>query len=155
MKFIDILSENNTPKGVPYSALDIDNKVYIVYDSDGKEFSRHEFQHVWDSSPAKRAAQKDVNALKFELQKKDKEDAEAKQEAKPLSVIEQKYLELDRKYNRYLKYIYPKTPEDNILDKETRDLYLETAIKWLEEMNSLVSSGAIRRSLINGTYKSF
>lgn len=137
----------------PESKLDLDNKVYIVYDENGKEYSRHEFQHVWDSSPAKRAAEKDVNILRTEQRKRQSEQDAIAAEAKPLSTVEQMYLELDRKYNRYLKYIYPKTPEDDILDAETRELYLDTATEWLNKMNNLASGGTIRKSIIDGTYK--
>ncbi len=137
----------------PEVRLDIDNKVYIVYDENGKEYSRHEFQHVWDSSPAKRAAESDARELKIKFGKDRAEKTKQDAEAKPLSNLEQMYLELDGKVKHYQKYIFPKTPEDDILDKETRDIYLDTANKWLEKMNRFAAAGTIRKSLINGTYK--
>lgn len=137
----------------PQSKLDLENKVYIVYDEGGKEYSRHTFQHVWDSSPAKRAAEKDANDLKIAQRKKQSKKDAILAELKPLSSLEQMYIELDRKQKHYLKYIYPKTPEDNILDQETRELYIKTATAWLEKMNRLSSGGTIRKSVIDGTYK--
>lgn len=137
----------------PEAKLDIDNKVYIVYDENGKEYSRHKFEHVWDSSPAKRAAEQDARELKVAQGKRKAEQDAIAAEAKPLSNLENEYLKLDKSVKNYQKYIFPKTPEDDILDDETRALYLDTATKWLEKMNKFASNGTIRRSLINGTYK--
>ncbi len=139
--------------GQPYWELDLENKVYTVHTPDGTEVARHPFEHVWDSSPAKRAAQEDFKKLSKENYEKKKAQDAAKAEAKPLSNLEQMYLELDGKVKRYQKYIFPKTPEDDILDKETRDLYLDTATKWIEQMNKYASGGTVRRSVIDGTYK--
>jgi hypothetical protein len=155
MKFSNLLETKNPGyrPGHPYWELDIENKVYTVHEFDGTEVARHPFQHVWDSSPAKRAAQEDLNKLsKSHYEKKKAKDA-ADAEAKPLSSLEVSYQELDRKVKNYQKYIFPKTPEDDILDKETRDLYLNTATGWIEKMNYLASGGTIRRSIIDGTYK--
>lgn len=137
----------------PETKLDIDNKVYIVYDENGKEYSRHTFQHVWDSSPAKRAAEKDANDLRAKQRRREAEQYAISAEAKPLSKVEDRYYNLDQSVKKYQKYIFPKTPEDDILDKETRELYLNTATDWMNEMNRLASGGTIRKSLINGTYK--
>lgn len=152
MNYLEIISENEPTSKKPHWKLDIDNKVYIVFDENGKEYSRHAFQHVWDSSPAKRAAQKDTNELIDIIRKKEREENEIKAEAKPLSALEQLYQKLDNSVKKYQKYIFPKTPEDDILDKETRDLYLQKATEWLEQMNRIAAGGTIRRSLINGTY---
>ena len=138
---------------VPRVKLDIDNKVYVVYNSDGTEFSRHEFEHVWNSSPAKRAAEQDLSQLKIEYRRKKKQADDAAAEAKPLSTIEQKYYDLSKSVERYNRFIYPRTPEDNILDKETRDLYIDTSLKWMKEMERLASGGTVRKSLIAGTFK--
>ena len=66
MKYTDLLETISIP-GQPLSKLDIDNKVYIVYDENGNELRRYPFQHVWDSSPAKRAADKNVSELKAKI----------------------------------------------------------------------------------------
>jgi hypothetical protein len=152
MKYVEIISENKPTSKGPHWQLDIDNKVYIVFDENGKEYSRHTFQHVWDSSPAKRAAQKDTNELLAIIRKREKEESEARAEAKPLSSLEQMYQKLDNSVKKYQRYIYPEIPEDDILDKETRDLYIKKATEWLEQMNKIAAGGTIRQSLINGTY---
>lgn len=155
MKLANLIESKNPnyKPGEPYWELDIDNNVYTVHQPDGTEVARHPFQHVWDSSPALRKAKEDYSRLytAYYQQKKDADAARA--EAKPLSTIEQKYRELDASVKRYQKYIFPKTPEDDILDDETRTIYMDTATKWLEQMNKLASGGTVRRSLINGTYK--
>ena len=137
----------------PESKLDIDNKVYIVYDENGNEYSRYTFQHVWNSSPARDAAAKDVRDLKIHLRAARNDQLAKAAEAKPLSTLEQEYYNLDKSVARYNKYIYPKTQEDDILDSETRDLYINQSIQWMEKMHRYASSGAIRKSLVNGTYK--
>jgi hypothetical protein len=152
MKYSDLL-ENVSKPGEPSWKLDIDNKVYIVYDEAGKEVNRHQFQHVWDSSPARNAAQKDVTDMKVALRKAKSEQDAKDAEAKPLSRLEQEYRDLERSVTKYNKYIYPKTPEDDILDDETRDLYMQQSIKWMEKMQKYANGGTIRKSLINGTYK--
>lgn len=137
----------------PEAKLDIDNKVYIVYDENGKEYSRHTFQHVWDSSPAKRAAEKDANELKVQQRRRQSEKDAIAAEAKPLSRLEQEYYDLDKSVARYNKYIYPKTPEDDIIDNETREVYMQQSIQWMNKMQRYADNGTIRKSLINGTYK--
>lgn len=155
MKLISLIESKNPgyKHGEPYWELDAENKVYTVHQPDGTEVSRYPFQHVWDSSPALRKAKEDYSRLykEYHQQKKDAEAARA--EAKPLSTVEQKYYDLDKSVKKYQKYIWPKVPEDDILDDETRKIYLDTATKWLNEMNRLASGGTIRKSVIDGTYK--
>ena len=157
MKFSEILFEgkprSNGRAGDAYWELEVDDKAYVVYDENGKEVGRHAFPAIWDSSGARNAAQKDVNAMNVALRAAHKDMIAKQAEAKPLSQIEQMYYDLDQKVKHYQKYIFPKTPEDDILDKETRDLYLDTANKWLEKMIKLGTSPGIRKSVINGTYK--
>ena len=157
MKYINIIAENSKnpgyKQGEPYWELDPENKVYTVHLPDGKEVSRHPFQHVWDSSPAMRKAKEDYRGVYDEYYKKKKADDYAIAQAKPLGELEQRYYKLSLAVKNYSRYIWPKTPEDDFIDKETRDLYLKTANKWLEEMNRLSASGIIRKSLIDGTYK--
>ena len=154
MKVSNLIETKNPgyKPGEPYWELDVENKVYTVHQPDGTEVSRHAFQHIWDSSPAMRAAKEDYKRVYNEYYKKKKDAESAEHEAKPLSALEIKYLKLSQSVKTYQKYIFPKTPEDDILDKETRDLYLTTATKWIEDMNRLASGGTIRKSLINGTY---
>jgi hypothetical protein len=155
MRFSNLLETKNPhyKQGEPYWELDVENKVYTVHQPDGTEVSRHPFQHVWDSSPAMRAAKEDYNKLYSVYYEKKKKDDYDVAQAKPLGVSEKRYYELSKAVKNYSRYIWPKTKEDDILDKETRDLYLDTANKWLEEMNRLSASGIIRRSLTDGTYK--
>jgi hypothetical protein len=155
MKFEHLVETKNPgyKVGEPYWELDVDNKVYTVHREDGTEVSRHTFQHIWDSSPAKRKAIEDYKVLYAEYSKKKKDADYAIAQAKPLSELEQKYYKLSQSVQNYAKYIWPKTPEDDILDKETRDLYIETSTKWIEAMNRMAEGGTIRRSLIDGTYK--
>jgi hypothetical protein len=155
MKLSNLFETKNPgyKSGEPYWELDIDNKVYTVHSEDGTEVASYPFQHVWDSSPAKRQAQAKYSELyKVYFQRK-KADDEAKADAKPLSSIEKKYYDLSKSVEKYNRLIFPKTPEDNILDKETRDLYMETSMKWMKEMERLASGGTIRKSVIAGTYK--
>jgi hypothetical protein len=154
MKYTDLLESKNPgwKPGEPYWELDIDNKVYTVNTEDGTEVSRYPFQHVWDSSPARDKAKADYLIVYNEYYKKKKAAAAASAEAKPLSAVEEKYYKLSQSVKNYSKYIWPKTPEDDFLDDETRALYLETSTKWLNEMNRLAASGIIRKSLIAGTY---
>jgi hypothetical protein len=155
MNFSQLLETKNPhyKPGEPYWELDVENKVYTVHQPDGTEVARHPFQHVWDSSPAMRAAKEDYSKVYDVYYKKKKAQDAAEAEAKPLSRLEQMYLELAGKVKRYQKYIFPKTPEDDILDKETRDLYLDTASKWIQKMNMYAEGGTIRRSIVDGTYK--
>jgi hypothetical protein len=155
MKLTDIYESKNPhyKPGEPYWELDVENKVYTVHQPDGTEVSRHTFQHVWDSSPAMRKAKEDYNKLYKVYYEKKKADDYTAAQSKPLSNLEEKYYKLSTAVKNYAKYIWPKTPEDDFLDKETRDLYLETANKWLEEMNRYSANGTVRASLINGTYK--
>lgn len=155
MKFTSLL-ENKNPgwkPGEPYWELDINNKVYSVHTEDGIEVERYPFQHVWDSSPAKRRAQEKFKEVYGVYYEKKKATDYATAQAKPLSQVEERYYKLSQAVKNYARYIWPKVPEDNILDKETRDLYLVTSTKWLEEMNRLSGHGIIRKSLIDGTYK--
>lgn len=155
MKFTNLIETKNPgyKPGQPYWELNIEDKVYTVHTEDGTEVARFPFQHVWDSSPAKRQAQEKYLKVYDTYYEKKKADDYATAQAKPLSQIEQRYYKLSQAVKNYARYIWPKTPEDNILDKETRDLYLETSTKWLEEMNRLSAGGTIRRSLSDGTYK--
>jgi len=154
MKLSNLLETKNPgyKPGEPYWELDAENKVYTVHQPDGTEVSRYMFQHIWDSSPAMRSAKEDYKKIYSEYYKKKKDADKATAESKPLSSVEMKFLNLSQAVKRYQKYIFPKTPEDDILDKETRDVYLATATKWLENMNYLASNGTIRKSLIDGTY---
>lgn len=155
MKYKDLFESKNPgyKPGEPFWQLDIDNKVYTVHHPDGTEVSRHPFQFVWDSSPAKRAAVVDYNQLKTRSYQEKKKRDDDFAESKPLSNVEKKYFDLHKSVEKYQKYIWPKLPEDDILDDETRQLYIQTATKWLDEMNRLAAGGTIRKSIINGTYK--
>jgi hypothetical protein len=157
MKLTEILNEDKPRsqgrEGDPYWELDLDNKVYVVYDSTGTEVAQHTFPAVWDSSKARNAAQKDVNDMKSALRKKQSEDDAVKAEAKPLSPNEERYLDLARKVKKYTDLIYPPDKSPSILDTETKDLYLNQATEWIEKMNRLGDPRIIRKSVLNGTYK--
>jgi hypothetical protein len=155
MKFINLIETKNPgyKPGEPYWELDSENKAYTVHQPDGTEIGRHTFQHSWDSSPAMRAAKEDYKIIygKYYTQKKAADYATA--QAKPLSHIENEYYKLSKSVSKYSKYIWPKTPEDDFLDKETKELYMATSTKWLKDMNRMADGGTIRQSLIDGTYK--
>lgn len=155
MNILQILESKNPgyKPGEPYWDFDSENKVYTVHLSDGTEVGRYPFQHVWDSSPAMRRAKEHYSKVFSEYRNKKEEENRLAAERKPLSPVEQKYFQLSQSVSKYQRYIYPKTPGDDILDKETRDLYIEKATEWLNQMNRLASGGSIRRSLIDGTYK--
>lgn len=155
MKLLNLLEQRNTGyrPGQPYWEHLPDEKSYVVYDETGKELSRHTYQHVWDSSPAMRAANADLKPLIHKQYSAKKAADAAAAEAKPLSDLEKRYQELSRKVDRYNRYIYPKTAEDDILDKETRDIYIRQSTEWLNLMNRYANGGTIRKSLIDGTYK--
>lgn len=155
MKLFNLLETKNPgyKNGEPYWELDVENKVYTVHQPDGSEVARHPFQHIWDSSPAMRKAKDDYNRIYTEYYKKKKAADYEKAQSKPLSQLEDRYYKLSQSVENYRKYVYPKRPEDDILDKETQDVYLTTMTKWLEEMNRYAANGTIRQSLINGTYK--
>jgi len=147
MKLYEIASQ-------PVSKLDIDNKVYIVYDENGKEYSKYPFQHVWDSSPARDAAQKDVVKLKNTLYKERQEKMLATAEAKPLSNLEKEYIDLDNKVKKYFLILYPKDKSKSILDDETKELYVASIDKWQDRLQKIADAGVIRQSVLMGTYKS-
>lgn len=154
MKAHSLLEQRN-PRyrpGEPYWELDIDNKVYNVHSEDGAIVASFPFEHVWDSSPAKRSAQAEYNRVFTEYRdKKLKADNEISQR-KPLSPVEIMYQDLSVKVEKYRALIWPKDGSVSILDKETRDIYMDQATKWLERMNRLASHGTVRKSLIDGTY---
>jgi len=137
----------------PESKLDIDNKVYIVYDETGKEISRHAFQHVWDSSPAKRAAEAEVRELRIKLGAARREKDKQAAEAKPLSDLEKEYIEINRKWQRYFDAMYSKDTSKRVngLDDESVQVYNDQMDKWMKRMEQLGRS--VRKSVINGTYK--
>lgn len=137
----------------PEVKLGIDNKVYIVYDENSKEISRHAFQHVWDSSPAKHAAEAEVRELRIKL--RTDRDARSKQaaEAKPLSDLEKEYIEIQCKWQRYFDAMYSRDPNKKLsnLDDETRQVYTDQIDKWGKRMDQLAR--VVRKSVIAGTYK--
>ena len=135
----------------PESKLDIDNKVYIVYDETGNEFSRHPFKDVWNSSPARDAAQSDVNVLRANHSKRNAEKAAMDAEAKPLSAVEKDYLETLTKWQRYYNFVFPKDKSDDILDDETKQVYVDQMDIWMKKLERL--GVAVRNSVIAGTYK--
>ena len=152
MKYTDLL-ENISRPGEPTSKLDIDNKVYIVYDENGKEFSRHTFQHVWDSSSARNAAEKDARDLKIKLRVSKEEQSKKDIESKPLSGLEQEYINTHAKWQKYFDTMYSKDPNKRLpnLDDETKQLYTDQMDKWMKRLEQL--GQVVRKSIINGTYK--
>lgn len=153
MKYIDLITEAMTRPGDPYSKLDIDNKVYIVYDGQHNEISRYVFKHVWDSSPARDAAQKEVSNLIVQLRKSQSEDLAKKKEAIPLSDNEKLYLDLHSKFKKYFALLYPLDKSPSILDDEAKEVYGDQLDKWSERLDKLSNSGIIRKSVIMGTYQ--
>ena len=153
MKYIDIISENIRRPGQPYWELSIDDKTYIVFDQDGKEVGRHTFQHVWDSSPARNAAQKDVNDMKVALSKAKSIDDARRAEAKPLSNLEQEYITIQRKWQKYYDAMFAKDLSKRLpnIDDETKQVYSDQMVKWMTRMEQL--GPIVRRSVIDGTYK--
>ena len=148
------VNENRNPgwrEGQPGWQQKPEEKAYIVFDTDGNEVARFEYQHVWDSSPAMNKAVAKYRELMADYRAQEKAKEDARIEAKPLSEVEKRYIELDKSIKRYNKYIYPQTPEDDILDQETRELYMKTTIKWYEQLEKYAP--VVRKSIINGTYK--
>jgi hypothetical protein len=137
--------------GQPEVKLDIDNNVYIVYDETGKEFSRHTFQHVWDSSPAKRAAESDVRDLKIKLRSARAEQSVKAIEAKPLTKFEEEYLEIQAKWQRYYNILFPRDKSSSSLDDETKQIYTDQMDKWMSRLEQL--NQVVRKSVIDRTYK--
>jgi hypothetical protein len=140
MKIFEIETE-------PRVELDLPNKVYIVYDENGKEYSRHPFKEVWDSSPAKRAAQQDYGNVKIELKKAKDKAAEGA----PLSKYEQEYTDIHAKWKQYYQTVFPRDKAPSILDSETKKVYLDQMDKWMTRLEQL--NQFVRRSVILGTYK--
>lgn len=151
MKLVEII-KRNTKLARPESKLDIDNKVYIVYDETGKEFSRHQFKDVWNSSPARDAAQKDVNELRVGYRVQQKAQADKDAESKPLSDLEKDYIETQAKWQKYYNIVFPKDKADDFLDDETKQIYIEQMDKWMKKLERL--GQVVRKSVILGTYKS-
>jgi len=137
----------------PRSELDADAKTYIVYDENGKEFSRHPFQHVWDSSPAMRAAKADVLKLRTELYKVRSAKGKEEAEAKPLSRIEQEYVDILGKWQRYYDTMFSKDPNKRLqnIDDETKKVYIDQMDKWMKRLEQL--NGSVRKSVQMGTRK--
>lgn len=142
--------ELKRPRPQPESKLDIDNKVYIVYDENGKEYSRHPFQHVWDSSPAMRAADDDARKLRIALRAVEAERRAKEIEAKPLSRAEEEYIDVQRRWQKYFDVMFPPDKSPSILDAETAELYSEQMHIWMERMKRL--SELVRTSVLIGTY---
>lgn len=142
------LNETSQP---PKSKLDVDNKAYIVYDTNGVEVSRHTFKHIWDSSPAMRAAVAEVQLLRADYRKAQAEQKAKAAEAKPLSAVEQEYIEINRKWQRYYDIMFPPDKSPSILDAETADVYSKQMDKWMARLHQLNQS--VRKSVITGTYK--
>lgn len=131
----------------PRYEIDLPNKVYIVYDQNGNEYSRHKFEHVWNSSPTRDAAEKDVLKL-INIQKA--EDNRLYDE-RPLTKFEQEYVQTKAKWQKYFDILYPKDKSPSGLDSETQEIYMQQMDIWmnrLQQLNSLV-----RNSVILGTYK--
>jgi hypothetical protein len=135
----------------PESKLDIDNKVYIVYDENGNEFSRHPFKEVWNSSPARDAAQKDVNKLRADHGNRRAEQSAKDAEARPLSAAEQDYIETLAKWQRYYNTVFPKDKSKEFLDSETKQVYIDQMDAWMHKLERM--GEVVRKSIINGTYK--
>ena len=143
----------NEVESQPYSKLDLPNKVYIVYDENGNEVNRHPFKEVWDSSPARNAAQKDVNDMKIALRKSKAEGDARNAEAKPLSKFEQEYMDIHSKWQRYYDAMFSKDPNRRLtdIDNETKQIYTDQMDKWMKRMEQLAQ--VVRKSIMNGTYK--
>lgn len=149
MKLTEIAKTGAAPR--PESKLDIDNKVYIVYDENGREFSRHAFKDVWNSSPARDAAQKDVNELRVSHSKRNKEQVARDAEAKPLSASEKDYMDTLAKWQRYYNVVFPKDKSKEFLDDETKQVYIEQMDAWMRKLERL--GEVVRKSIIAGTYR--
>lgn len=135
----------------PESKLDLDNKVYIVYDENGNEHSRYTFQHVWDSSPARDAAANDVRELKIRLRAVRSDQLAKAAEAKPLSNFEKEYLDINNKWQKYFNILHPRDKSPTGIDQETTLLYIEQMDKWMKRLEMLNSN--VRTSVVLGTYK--
>lgn len=140
-------------QGRPEAKLDLENKVYIVYDENGKEYSRHEFQHVWDSSPAKRAAGQDVKIL-YDRAAEDKRKIAANA---PLNGYEKEYIKLDTENKNYYQLLFPVkgAGHNPNFSKDQIQRIEQEMEKNHERMMSLQnpSLNRIRSSVILGTYK--
>lgn len=134
----------------PESKLDIDNKVYIVYDEGGKEYSRYEFQHVWDSSPARNAAAKDVRDLRAKLGVIRATQLKQSAEATPLSKHEQEYIDILRKWKKYYTVLFPQDKSPSTLDKDAAEIYTDQMDTWMAQLERL--GKVVRPSIISGTY---
>jgi hypothetical protein len=143
----------NEIESKPESKLDIDNKVYIVYDENGQEYSRHPFKEVWDSSPARNAATNDVRNLISKLRIARDNQSKKDIEAKPLSKLEQEYIVIHSKWQKYFDAMFSKDPSKRLpdLDDETKQVYTDQMDKWMARLDQI--GQVVRKSIINGTYK--
>lgn len=132
--------------GEPYWQLDAENRIYTVHLPDNTEVARFEFQYIWDSSPALRQAKEAYKKIYSEYYNKKKADADAVAQHKPLSQLEQEYLDKSRKLRQYINSY-------KMVDDETRAVYDDHMKKWSARLDQLSASGIIRKSVIMGTYQ--
>ena len=106
---------------------------------------------MWNSSPARDAAQKDVNELRVSHSNRNAEQAAKDAEAKPLSATEKDYLETQAKWQRYYDTVFPKDKSKDFLDDETKQLYIDQMDAWMKKLHRM--GEVVRKSVIAGTYK--
>lgn len=138
------LTEITQRAGMPKWEHDTAQKVYVVFDELGREQARFPYKDIWNSSPAMKDADKEVNRLKAEMRNREKVDWENR----PLSKNEIEYQELDRKCKKYMATI-----RSGALDDETKAMYYEQATVWSDRMSALIAARQVRDSVVMGTYK--